>query len=142
VQEITFLFLINNSINFFLMPFIGRAIINHGEKKVLSVEYGVLVIVFIAYAYVDSKPVVALLYIVDHIVFNFSIAIRTYFQKVGDPRDIAPTMAVGFTINHIAAVIIPAAGGLVWMVNYKIPFLAGAAMSLVSYIAVQFIRKK
>ena len=55
---------------------------------------------------------IAVLYILDHIFFNFSIAIRTYFQKVGDPRDVAPSMAVGFTINHIAAVIIPVSFGL------------------------------
>jgi hypothetical protein len=59
---------------------------------------------------------------------------------VGDPKDIAPSMAVGFTINHIAAVIIPAIGGLLWMVDYKIPFLAGAVMSLISLAAVQLIR--
>jgi hypothetical protein len=49
-------------------------------------------------------------------------------------------MAVGFTINHIAAVVLPAVGGMLWMVDYRIPFLAGAAMSLVSLIAVQWIR--
>jgi hypothetical protein len=84
--------------------------------------------------------VVAVLYILDHIFFNFSIAIRTYFQKVGDPRDIAPSMAVGFTINHIAAVVIPALGGLLWMLDYRIPFIAAAGMSLVSLAAVQWIR--
>jgi hypothetical protein len=142
IQEITLLFVINNIINFFLMPRIGKAIIRYGERYVLSVEYGILIFIFIAYAYVESKTVVAILYIVDHIVFNFSIAIRTYFQKVGDPRDVAPTMAVGFTINHIAAVVIPALGGYVWMINYQIPFLAGAAMSLISFAAVQFIKTR
>jgi len=142
VQEVTILFVVNNVINFFLTPQIGRAIIRYGERKVLTVEYGTLIAVFIAYAYVDSKWIITILYIVDHIVFNFSIAIRTYFQKVSDPRDIAPSMAVGFTINHIAAVVIPAVGGIVWMVNYKIPFLAGAIMSLISLIAVQLIRIK
>ena len=142
IQEITLLFVINNIINFFLMPRIGKAIIRYGERCVLSVEYGILIFIFIAYAYVESKTVVAILYIVDHIVFNFSIAIRTYFQKVGDPRDVAPTMAVGFTINHIAAVVIPALGGYVWMINYQIPFLAGAAMSLISFAAVQFIKTR
>ena len=71
--------------------------------------------IFLAYAFVDSKAIVAALYILDHIFFNFAIAIRTYFQKVGDPRDIAPSMAVGFTINHVAAVVIPAIGGMVWI---------------------------
>ncbi len=140
LQEVTILFVVNNAINFFLAPQIGKAIIRYGERKVLSLEYGTLIAVFIAYAYVDSKWIITLLYIIDHIVFNFSIAIRTYFQKIGDPRDIAPSMAVGFTINHIAAVVIPAVGGIVWMVDYKIPFLAGAVMSLISLIAVQLIR--
>jgi hypothetical protein len=59
---------------------------------------------------------------------------------VGDPKDIAPSMAVGFTINHIAAVFLPALGGLLWMIDYRIPFISGAIMSLVSLIAVQMIR--
>jgi hypothetical protein len=140
VQEVTILFIVNNIINFFLTPRIGKAIIQYGERKVLSLEYGTLIAVFIAYAYVDSKWIITLLYIIDHIVFNFSIAIRTYFQKVGDPRDIAPTMAVGFTINHIAAVVIPAVGGIAWMIDERIPFLAGAVMSFISFLAVQLIK--
>ena len=81
-----------------------------------------------------------ILYVVDHIFFNFAIAIRTYFQKVADPQDIAPSMAVAFTINHIAAVVMPVIGGALWMVDYRIPFLAGAGMSAISFIAVQWIR--
>lgn len=140
VQEITILFVINNIINYFLSPIIGKAIIRFGERKVLSVEYSTLVIIFIAYAYIDSKIIIGILYVIDHIVFNFAIAIKTYFQKVGDPRDIAPSMAVGFTINHIAAVVIPAIGGILWMINYRIPFLAAAGMSLISLLAAQFIK--
>lgn len=140
VQEVTLLFVLNNVINYFLSPLIGKWIIRFGERKVLSLEYASLVFVFTAYAMTDSKIVVALLYILDHIFFNFAIAIRTYFQKVGDPRDIAPSMAVGFTINHIAAVFLPAIGGLLWIVDYRIPFFGGAAMAVISLLAVQLIR--
>ena len=142
LQEVAGLFLLNNVINYFLSPMIGRAIVRHGERKVLSVEYFFLIIVFIGYAWVDSKFAVALLYVADHIFFNFSIAIRTFFQKIGDPRDIAPSMAVGFTINHIAAVVLPVIGGLLWMVDYRIPFYGGAGLSLVSLIAVQAITRE
>lgn len=140
VQEITILFVINNVINYYLSPLIGKSIIRFGERKVLSLEYLSLIFVFLAYAATGSKWFVALLYIFDHIFFNFSIAIRTYFQKVGDPRHIAPSMAVGFTINHIAAVFLPALGGLLWMIDYRIPFIGGAMMALVSLVAVQLIR--
>jgi MFS family permease len=142
VQEITVLFMINNFVNYFLSPLIGKSIIRFGERKVLSLEYFSLIFIFIAYAFVQSKMLVAVLYILDHIFFNFAIAIRTYFQKVGDPRDIAPSMAVGFTINHIAAVFLPAIGGLLWMVDYRILFIVGAVLSMASLIAVQQISIK
>ncbi len=140
VQEVSLLFLVNNMINFFINPLIGKAIIRFGERKVLSVEYFSLILIFIAYALTDSRWVAAMLYILDHIFFGFSMGIKTYFQKISDPADIAPSAAVGFTINHIAAVVLPVINGLLWMVDYRIPFLCGAAMSLVSLILVQLIR--
>ena len=139
IQEITILFVINNIFSYYLSPLIGKSIIRFGERRVLSLEYISLFFIFIAYATTDFKWVVAILYILDHIFFNFSIAIRTYFQKVGDPRDIAPSMAVGFTINHIAAVFLPAIGGFLWVVDYRIPFFGGAVMAVISLIAVQKI---
>lgn len=139
VQEVTVLFVINNVINYFLSPLIGRAIIRFGERRVLSVEYGGLILIFLTYAFSHSKMIVSLAYIFDQILFNFAIAIRTYFQKIGDPQDIAPSMAVGFTINHIAAVIMPAVGGLLWMMDYRIPFIGGAVLSVVSLAVIQKI---
>lgn len=139
IREITFLFVVNNIINYFLSPMIGKAIVRFGERKVLTLEYAALILIFIAYATTSSKVFVGVLYVLDHIFFNFAIAIRTFFQKIADPRDIAPSMAVGFTINHIAAVALPVAGGLLWMVDYRIPFLCGAGMSVISLIAVQKI---
>ncbi|MEJ2222985.1 MAG: MFS transporter [Desulfobacterales bacterium] len=140
VQEVTILFVINNIISYYLSPLIGKSIIHFGERRVLSLEYFSLVILFIAYALTTSRWVVAAIFILDQIFFNFSIAIRTYFQKVGDPRDIAPSMAVGFTANHIAAVFLPALGGFLWVVDYRIPFFGGAAMAAMSLMAVQKIR--
>ncbi len=140
VQQITILFLINNGINFFINPLIGKFIVKYGERKLLSIEYFFLILIFISYAYVDSKAIVGVLYVLDHIFFNFATGIKTYFQKIAEPEDIAPSAAVGFTINHIAAVILPAIGGLLWLVDYKIPFLAGAFFSLISLALVQLIR--
>jgi predicted MFS family arabinose efflux permease len=140
VQEVTLLFVINNSINYFLSPLVGKSIIRFGERKVLSLEYISVIFIFSAYASTDSKLLVAFIYILDQIFFTFAIAIRTYFQKVGDPQDIAPSMAVGFTINHLAAVFLPAIGGILWMIDYRIPFFAGAAMGVISLLAVQKIR--
>jgi hypothetical protein len=139
VSEIALLFLLNNVINFFLSRLIGTCIVRFGERRVLSLEYFSLIIIFAAYALTDSKLMIGVLYILDHIFFNFAIAIRTFFQKIADPQDIAPSMAVGFTINHIAAVFLPALGGLLWLVDYRLVFFAGAGMSFISLLLVQCI---
>ena len=140
VQMVTALFVLNNFVNYFLSPIIGKAIIRFGERWVLSLEYGSMMLIFVGYAFTDSAIVAGVLYVLDHIFFNFSIAIRTYFQKISNKSDIAPTMAVGFTINHIAAVVIPVLGGIVWLTDYKIVFLAAVLMSAISLAATQFIR--
>ncbi|MDD2500891.1 MAG: MFS transporter [Geobacter sp.] len=140
VQAITVLFIINNLINWIINPMIGRAINAFGERTLCTVEYLGVILVFLTYAYASSRWVVAGMYIIDYILFNFAVAIRTYFQKIADPADIAPTSAVGFTINHIAAVFLPALGGYLWMLDYRIPFIMGAVLGVVSLILAQFIR--
>ncbi|MEN8153262.1 MAG: MFS transporter [Acidobacteriota bacterium] len=142
IQMITILFILNNFVNYLITPLIAKAINYFGERKVLSLEYFSLVFIFLAYAFVDNPWIVGFLYILDHMFFNFSIGIKTYFQKTADPKDIAPSMAVSFTINHITAVFLPFVGGIFWMMDRKIPFVVGAALSIVSLIFVQLIRIK
>ncbi len=141
IATITTLFVANNIINFFIFPYIAKAINRFGERKVLLTEYGSLIFIFVAYAYTNSPIFIAILYIVDSVVFNFSIALKTYFQKIAAPQDIAPTAGISFTINHIAAVIIPFIGGILWQYNYQIPFFAGAVIALCSISLTMLLPK-
>ncbi|SMF36693.1 MFS transporter [Desulfovibrio gilichinskyi] len=142
IQSITILFVINNIINYFLNPAIARAVNKFGERKVLSLEYSCLIFIFVAYAFTTSPLVGAILYILDNILFGFAMGIRTFFQKIADKKDIAPSMAVGFTINHIAAVAVPILAGIAWMQDYRIVFLSAAVLSAFSLILVQFIDRE
>mgnify|MGYP001228425192 CR=1 FL=1 len=140
--EVAGLFIVNNAINYFFNPLIGKGINKFGERKMLSLEYGTLIFVFTAYALSDSKIFIAFLYIIDHIVFNFAFAVRTFYQKIADSEDFANGMAMGFTINHIAAVFIPVIGGALWLLDYRISFFAGVFLAFCSLIFVQFIDKE
>ncbi|MGI9303003.1 MAG: MFS transporter [Gammaproteobacteria bacterium] len=134
VGMMSLLFLFNAVINIFLAPKVGRLIGRWGERKALVFEYVGLIGVFAAYAFVDNAKIAASLYIIDHMFFALAIAIKTYFQKIADPADIAATAGVGFTINHIAAVALPALFGLLWLVSPAYVFLCGAAMAGVSLL--------
>ncbi len=129
VDEMALLFLANGALSMFLAPKIGRLIAHWGERRALTLEYIGLIGVFIGYAFVANAYVAVGLFIVDHIFFAMAIAIKTYFQKIADPADIASTASVGFSINHVAAVVIPAVFGIIWMVAPAVVFLLGAAMA-------------
>jgi len=134
VSHIALLFLLNAGLNIVLAPRIGRLIGRWGERRALLFEYCGLIVVFTAYAFVENAHLAAGLYVVDHVFFALAIALKTYFQKIADPRDIASTAGVGFTINHIAAVVIPAAFGFLWLISPAAVFLAGTAMATVSLL--------
>lgn len=140
VQAVTALFVINNAINFFLNPMIGRAINRFGERQLLSIEYAGMIVVFLTYAGTNSYIVAGIMYVLDFIFFNFSVAVQTYYQKIAAPEDMASGMAMGFTINHIAAIVVPVLGGLLWMVDYRIPFFIGVGMGICSLLLSQLIR--
>ncbi|WP_172975604.1 MFS transporter [Roseivivax sp. THAF197b] len=136
VHEVTALYLINLIANMIFAPLMGRAVGHFGERNALAFEYVGLTLVFLAYGglywFGWGVMLAAFLYVIDHIFFALALALKTYFQKIADPGDIAPTAAVAFTINHIAAVFLPAALGYLWLVSPQAVFTLAAGMALTS----------
>ncbi len=128
------LFLANGALTMITAPKIGKLIGRFGERRALLFEYTGLIVVFVGYALVDTAWFAVVLYLFDHLFFSISIAIKTYFQKIADPADIASTSGVSFTINHIAAVILPAAYGFLWVISPPAVFLSGALLAAVSLV--------
>lgn len=137
VHEITSLYLLTLFSNVVIAPLIGKVVGVFGERRALLFEYAGLVAVFLAYGGVYffgwGVLIAAGLYVVDHIFFALALALKTYFQKIADPQDIAPTAAVAFTINHTAAVFLPAGLGYLWLVSPAAVFIAAASMAAFSF---------
>ncbi|MCR9085183.1 MAG: MFS transporter [Rhodobacteraceae bacterium] len=137
VQQVTALFIINFLANMLFAPLIGFAVGRFGERRALCFEYLGLMLVFLAYGGIYwfgwGALLAAGLYVVDHLFFALALALKTYFQKIAAPEDIAPTAAVSFTINHIAAVFLPAALGYLWLVSPGSVFALAAGMAVVSF---------
>ncbi len=143
VHELTALFLINFLANMALAPLMGRGVGRFGERNAMAFEYVGLTLVFLAYGGIYwfgwGVVVAGVLYVLDHLFFALSFALKTYFQKIADPGDIAPTAAVAFTINHIAAVFLPALLGYLWITAPDAVFLMAAAMAAASLALVLLI---
>ena len=142
VHELTSLYLANLLLNMLLGPLFGKAVGYFGERNTLILEYFGLALVFLAYGgvYLFSwgAIIASALFVIDHLFFSFAFALKTYFQKIADPADIAPTAAVAFTINHIAAVGLPLVMGLVWLASPSLVFVMAAIMSVIS-LALAFL---
>ena len=136
VEEMTGLFMVNLVINILCAPILGRVVARFGEKLALNIEHAGLVLVFLAYGglywFGWGVLIASALYVIDNIFFSLAIALKTYFQKIADPADIAPTAAVAFTINHIAAVFLPAGLGYLWLISPSAVFTLAACMALTS----------
>jgi hypothetical protein len=136
VHQITALFMGTLLANMIAAPFLGRLVARFGERMALMVEYAGLGTIFLLYAglyvYDWGAGVAAGLYVANHIFFALALAMKTYFQKIALPGDIAPTAAVAFTINHIAAVFLPAGLGYLWLTSPMSVYLLAAAMAAVS----------
>lgn len=143
VRSVSLLFMFNYVVNWIFNPMVGRIINRLGERRLLTIEYAAAVIIFIGYACSDSAWLIVVLYVFDSLTSNFSIALRTFFQKIAFAEDAAPNMAIAQTVNHIPAVCIPAVGGWMWVAwGYQSVFLAGAAITVVSLVLAQFIDRE
>jgi MFS family permease len=163
-QTITLLFLINNLIGTYLHQAFGKIVARFGERRVLLFNFSLLILVFLGYALIPlveplqgpgipipgiqfgewtlmppsaaspSLLILLGLFVVDHVLFGFSIALQSYFQKIAlGPDEITPNIAFGQTINHIAAVIVPVVGGIVWeTLGAQYTFLTGVFIALIS----------
>lgn len=138
-SAVALMFLANGLLNMWAAPRIGKLIVHWGERRTLTLEYIGLICIFSAYAFVETAWIAVLLYILDHLFFSMAIAIKTYFQKIADPKEIAPTASVSFTINHIAAVALPALYGILWLVSPAAVFLTGALFAGISLLLSQLI---
>ena len=142
VSEITALFLINFLANMLIGPYVGRWLAKYGERRMFMVEHFGVACVFMAYGGIYGfgwgAGIGATLYVLDHMFFSMAFSLKTYFQKIGDPADMAPTAAVAFTINHIAAVFLPAALGYLWVRSPETVFGLATMMAFAT-LALAFL---
>lgn len=124
-------------------PMMGRMIDKRGERGPLTFYSVALIVVFLGYAFVPNLWLLFVLYIVDNVLFTFSVGITTYLNRIVRPQELTPCISMGVTMNHIAAVTIPVGGAWLWQhfENYQIPFWIGAAIACIALIVTFYLPK-
>ena len=142
VENMVLLLIVNTIINTICAPYAGKLIERFGENLSLKLEYICIVLIFILYGLVQSQTMAVSLYIVDNLFYTIAIALKTYFQKIADPKDIAVTSGVASAINHIAAVFLPFTLGIIWINSHSAVFFIGAGIAMIAFLLTFLIPKK
>jgi hypothetical protein len=119
-------------------PQIGRLVDRRGERGPLIFYSIGLIVVFLGYATFESVGALYALFLLDNVLFSFGVGFTTYLNRIVRKGELTPCVAMGTTMNHIAAVTVPIGGALLWerLNNYQLPFWVGVAIAVVSLFAM------
>ncbi|HUT60771.1 MAG TPA: MFS transporter [Phycisphaerae bacterium] len=136
LRHILTLWLVVQSLGWLIAPWVGRLIDRLGERRILTFYFASLTLFFVGYATITDTRLLYGLFVIDNLFFVFAMALATYVRRIAPPSEHTPTLAMGVAMNHVAAVAMPLAGGLLWhFFGYRWAFLAGAGAAAVSILA-------
>lgn len=118
---------------------IGRMVDRHGEKRMLSLVNVAYVAALLGYGLVDNVYVALACYVVYSFIQPLSsMGASVYLRKVAPADEIAPSLAMGVTMQHFAAIAVPIAAGFILnYVGYQIPFLVAACFASATFLVTQ-----
>jgi predicted MFS family arabinose efflux permease len=141
VKTIAALLFVSNVVVIFTRPLCGRITDRIGEMTALRLAYAPVIAVFLGYAFVRYPPALYVLYVVDNLFYGFDVAQQTYLDKIAVRGDVAPTLALGATINHITGVTVPVLSGFLWdTFGHWATFTFGAVVAACSLWVVGTMR--
>jgi MFS family permease len=128
---------------------VGNAIDKLGERKVLSAEAVLLILLCMGYAFAGkifpvyiAVVIIAACYILDNSMSAVEMARSTYMRKIAlQPSDVTHTLSMGLSLDHIVSMSIPVLGGILWATcGYPAVFLAAALIAATNVVLSLRIR--
>jgi len=133
VRTITLLLLVSTVISMTLSQRVGRLIDTIGERRALTFSYACHFFTFLGFAFINDGMAAIALYVVYNVIMLFSMGTNTYLKRTADPGDVAPSLAMGMTTMHAAAMVVPVLGGMLWeRFGFQLPFIVGAGFIVLS----------
>lgn len=141
VPAISLIMLVTSGLAMISGPWIGQMIDVHGERRMLGYVNVAYIVALLGYALIDNTSVAILCYVIYSLIFPLSaMGASVYLRKIAPARDVAPSLAMGITMQHAAAIVIPVLTGFVLnFVGYQIPFLVASGFALITVFVTRRI---
>jgi len=154
VTTITMLFFIVCVINIFFKPWFGSLIDRRGERFAMQFEAVVMFAACIGFIFAkrlfsfDAALVIAgICYVMDKLMESASMARATYVKKLsGDPSEVARTLSMGQSMDHLVSMLIPILAGYVWYSGgaegYRYVFIGALFISMLNFFIASKVKLK
>jgi predicted MFS family arabinose efflux permease len=134
VSQVSTVLLITTTISILLTPRIGRALDAHGERILLFYVNLAFIIALLGYAFLTVTWAAATCYVIYAFIAPLAtMGATVYLRKIAPSADLAPSLAMGLTMQHAAAIVVPVITGVILnYVGYQVPFLIAACLAVVT----------
>ena len=136
VPRIALLLMVATFASMVLTPRLGRWIDRRGERGTLSIVNLWYVFALVGFALSPNLWMAAFFYVIYNVITPLStIGGATYLRKIAVPEDVASSLAMGVTILHATAVVVPVMAGFILnYTGYRIPFFIACGFALVNFV--------
>jgi predicted MFS family arabinose efflux permease len=150
-QTLATLLTMGGVIGILFQPVLGRAIDRFGEKLILQIEAGMLVVVCLGYGFSkflfpDSTAFlfICVFYLLDQMLMSVNMARSMYMKKIAiKEEDIQPALTAGVTIDHVFSISVALVGGVIWnLFGFQYVFLLGILIAGLNFLAASRIRSR
>jgi hypothetical protein len=164
-DTIAMLMLISWGLGGFVQPMLGRLVDRLGSRKLLMADGIGGVAVCMVYAFAPFLRQVDMVssnwfmqlsgadaalyaimgcYVLDHLLVGLGMARVTYLSDIVEhPRELAPTLSVGVTLDHFTSMFAPILAGTLWKYfGYQYAFLYASCLACVTFTIACRIPKK
>ena len=131
VSAVSLVVILSTVVAMAFSPWAGSMIDRHGERRTLSAINVAYIVALGGYALVSNVWLACLFYVIYAFIAPFSvIGGATYLRKIAVPADMAPSLAMGVTLLHATAIVVPVAAGMILnYVGYRVPFFIGCGFA-------------
>jgi len=141
-RAMTILLIVAAVVNWRTGKLIGMMVDRHGEQKILTVGYALHGLTFLGFAFAPNVWFAYFFYLMYNWLFLFSIGTTTYLRKICRREDLAPSLAMGVSLAHLTAIVVPICGAALWdRLGYQFPFLFGTIFVAASLYFTQRIER-
>jgi len=133
VAELSLILMAITFVTIFTSSYVGRLIDRVGERRVLQAINVGYIFALGGYALANNVYLPACSTSSTPSCHLLGHRANIYLRKIAVPQEVAPSLAMGVTILHATAVVVPvAAGFILHFVGYQIPFFIACGVALVT----------